>query len=149
MELIVVMAIIAILVIALYGVNFLASVERSRFTKVYGDMKAIADAAELYNQDTGSYAVDAGAGADPAFVSGTPKYLQKWPTPPCTGWTYDWENLSSGAIIKVTLRKGSTSTSTPVYHYCIVTTTANCNTVGPPADNKDIRDETDKRLKCE
>jgi hypothetical protein len=83
-------------------------------------MKSLGVAAEMYYDSNGGYAPDIGWGFDLGFVS---SYISKWLTPPCSGWTYDWENWNGGAIIRITLRRPN---DTSVYYYCIYST-GNCN----------------------
>ena len=144
-ELLVVIAIIGIL-----ASTALASLNDARasanFTKMKQDMRQIATAAELFAIKNQQYPCDVAPDLDPGsldvstiypgevgrfcssdetLVAGG--YLPEWPTPPCEGWTYDWENwgpavLPTGTgishIVRVSMRT-STAGVPNVYYYCI------------------------------
>jgi prepilin-type N-terminal cleavage/methylation domain-containing protein len=137
-ELLVVVAIIGLLSsVVLASLN--GARGKARFAQALMMMKSIEEAATLDYNDYGNYAPDIVPGPGVRF---TPKYLSIWPTPPCSGWTYDWENwpVTGGSTIKVTLRRADV---TPIYYYCIDTPTT-CND-GNGADLKTI---TNKTLTC-
>jgi len=117
-ELLVVIAIIGLLSSVVLG-SLNNARSKSRYTKAFSDMREIGRAAILDYDQYENYAPDVGPSGGPRFVPGL---LRSWPTPPCAGWTYDWENWSGGSVIRVTLRRTGAS---PVYYYC-VNTTASC-----------------------
>lgn len=128
-ELLVVISIIGVLSsMVLVSTNTARS--KTRYAQAYSSMKAIADAAEMeHNLAYTNYAPDVGQGIAPRFV---PAYLSKWPTPPCPGWNYDWENWSGGADIRISLRKVNVDI---VYYYCITTTAGCINGSGASIEN--------------
>ena|GEM_PF-2320069 len=143
-ELLVVISIIGLLSsVVLASLN--SARGKARFAQAVATMNSIEKAATLEYDDFNNYAPDVGGGATPRFV---PKYLSAWPTPPCPGWTYDWENWSSvllggsPAIVRVSLRRAGTLPSA-VYWYCI-DTTGDCR----PSDGANIRTVTNKTLTC-
>ena len=82
-ELLVVIAIIGILS-SVVLVSLAQARARSRYALVVSQMKEIHKAAELNYDVQGSYAADVARDINPGFSA-----LSGWPTPPCTGWTYD------------------------------------------------------------
>jgi prepilin-type N-terminal cleavage/methylation domain-containing protein len=101
-ELLVVIAIIGLLsTVAVVATN--SSRDKARYVRVLGDVTQIAKAAEVYySTSTTGYPADLGTGARPPELA---PYLAVWPTPPCTGWTYDWENWVSGTGIQISVRR--------------------------------------------
>ena len=135
-ELLVVIAIIGLLSsIVLGSLNNARS--KTRYTRAFSDMREIGKAAILDFDQQGDHAPDVGPAGSPRFVPG---FLRTWPTPPCAGWTYDWENWNGGNVIRITLRRQDTSS---VYYYC-VSTTASCAINGGTA----IESVTSRALTC-
>lgn len=131
-ELLVVIAIIGLLSsIVLASLN--SARDKARFSQVVSTMKSMEQAAILDYDDYNSYAPDVSPAVNTRFV---PKYLPSWPTPPCSGWTYDWENWSGGNVIRISLRRADLA---PVYYYCIYDTTGTC---GGGADIKTVSPRT-------
>ena len=131
-ELLVVIAIIGILAsVVLASLN--SARDKARFSRVVSDFDAIYKAAEIDRLSRGAYASDVGNGATPAFV---PVSLPVWPTPPCDGLRYDWENWLSGNDIRISLRSSSSGV---VYQKCIYQVGVSCT---------DIRTVSDKSLSC-
>ncbi|HEU5114790.1 MAG TPA: prepilin-type N-terminal cleavage/methylation domain-containing protein [Candidatus Paceibacterota bacterium] len=110
-ELLVVISIISLLSsVVLSSLNSARS--KARFALAIQQMRQINTAAENYFTSSGNYPADVGPASLPAEMVG---YLSSWPTPPCSGWTYDWENWPSG-FIGVTLRD---STVAGRYFMCL------------------------------
>ncbi|MFA6338900.1 MAG: type II secretion system protein [Candidatus Paceibacterota bacterium] len=145
-ELLVVISIIMLLS-SIIEVNVKSSRSKARFAQVLETMNSIGVAANLDYNDNNNYATDVGPNSPPRFVS---KYLKSWPTPPCSGWTYDWENwiVTGGIVVRITLRRPSPGYGS-LYYYCIADTsttgTGNCEFV---VDGKDIKSVTNKKLDC-
>ncbi len=132
-ELLVVISIIALLSsVVLSSLN--TARERARFATAFTQMKQIETAAQSYFANTGNQQGDLGPGDGGVFVS---TYIPRWPTPPCSGWTYDWENW--GTFTGVTLRNSAVS---PIHYLCTDKTTA-CSGAGT-----DIMTVTNRRLAC-
>ncbi len=139
-ELLVVIAIIGLLSsVVLASLN--SARGKARFAQVVATMNSIEKAATLDYYDFDNYAPDVGWNSATRFV---PKYLSAWPTPPCSGWSYDWENWNWGGVssIRVSLRRAS-PVSTTLYYYCI-DTTGDCS----HGDGSDIKTVTNKTLTC-
>jgi prepilin-type N-terminal cleavage/methylation domain-containing protein len=136
-ELLVVVAIIGLLA-SIVMASLTSAEGKARYAQALETMHSIEDAAILDYNDYGNYAPDVGPGAPTRFV---PKYLSAWPTPPCSGYTYDWEDWNGGATIKVTLRRADV---TPIYYYCIDPTTGTCN----DGNGTDIKTLASKTLTC-
>ena len=114
-ELLVVIAIIGLLAsVVLLSLNDARS--KARLARTLANMKNIAAAAELDYHANGNYAPEVNLGDPPRFV---PTYLASWPGPPCPNWTYDWDNLAGGTILRVRLKRPNIIT---LYYYCIYTT---------------------------
>ena len=138
-ELLVVISIISFLSsIVLASLNTARS--KARFSLVLEQMNSIEKAASLDYSDNNTYAPDVNANMAPSFV---PKYLSVWPTPPCPGWVYDWENWSWMGVARVSLRRGGTNGGSTVYYYCVVST-GDCSW----NDGSDIKKVTNKILTC-
>lgn len=136
-ELLVVISIIALLSsVVLSSIN--AARERARFTTTFAQMRQIEIAAQSYFLATGNQHTDLGPGSGGSMV---PTHLSRWPSPPCSGWTYDWENWNPGTgFIGVTLRN---STVSPVHYLCTDKTSVCSGGAGT-----DITGVTDRRLVC-
>jgi len=135
-ELLVVIAIIGLLAsVVLASLN--SARGKGRYANAVATMNSIEQAAILDYDTYNNYAPDVGTATAPRFV---PAYLSAWLTPPCPGWTYDWENWDGGGTIRVTLRRPDTSS---VYYYCIETT-GNCN----DGNGANIRTLSSKTLTC-
>lgn len=135
-ELLVVIAIIGLLSsVVLASLNTARS--KGRYASALQQMRQIATAAESDVISRGSYAPDVGQGVNPGID------ISSWPTPPCAGWTYDWETGSLWSnVTRVTLRRPNV---TPVYQYCIHSPTGdNCVVDGIP----EIRSLSSKQLTC-
>ncbi|MEY4602548.1 MAG: protein ral secretion pathway protein [Candidatus Parcubacteria bacterium] len=135
-ELLVVIAIIGMLSSVVLG-SLNSARSKSRYARAISDMKEMSKAATLDYDQYENYAPDLGSGSGPRFVPG---FLKSWPTPPCSGWTYDWENWSGGGVIRVSMRKVDMS---PVYYFCIYTD-ATCGINGGTA----IENAPGKTLTC-
>ena len=100
-------------------------------------MREIAKAAEIDSLNRGSYIGDAGLGINPGFAE-----LSSWPTPPCAGWSYDWEGSPNWSVSRVSLRNAST---TAVYQYCVYSSSGSC---GGSDGAPEIRSAASKQLSC-
>ena len=105
-ELLVVIAIIGMLSSIVLG-SLNSARSKSRYARAFSDMREISKAAILDYDQYENYATDVGQGSGPRFVPGL---LSSWPTPPCSGWTYDWENWNGGTVIRVSMRRANNST---------------------------------------
>lgn len=149
-ELLVVIAIIGILA-AIVLINVREAVARARYAKVISDMNQIAKAVSVYKAETGKTPSEVGAGTLPGkYLTGIFKtntglpdgtfddfqqYMTALPTPPCPGWTYDWDSWTPDEYVvgssyvqdcrntlRVTLRRGDGTGGVPapsLYFYCI------------------------------
>lgn len=124
-ELLVVIAVIGILAsVILVALN--SARGRGRYATVIQQMRQIRVAAEMEVANSGLYPEDAYEGQTAGFVS-----MPKWPTPPCPGWSYDWDNwwpqyggsTYGDNAIRITLRRPDISA---VYYYCITSLDGNC-----------------------
>ncbi len=101
-ELLVVIAIIGILsAVVLASMN--ATRGKARYARILEDMKSIETAVRLAYDTNKVYPDDVLWGVFPPELTG---HLSKWPTPPCSGWSYDYENWS-GERIYITARNAS------------------------------------------
>ncbi len=136
-ELLVVVAIIGLLA-SVVMVSLNSARSKGRFAQVIENMSSIEKAAALDYSDNFNYAPDLGPADSPRFV---PQYLASWPTPPCAGWTYDWENWGSNEdTVRISLRRPDV---TSVYYYCIYTI-GNCS----DGNGVNIKAVTNKTLTC-
>lgn len=139
-ELLVVVAIIGLLSsVVLASLNSARS--KARFAQAIETMSSIEKAAILDYDDYNNYAPDVGPGGATRFV---PKYLSSWSTPPCSSWTYDWENW--GPTIRISLRRTDMAS---VFYYCIDPNGSggnggNCN----DGDGLNIKTATNRILTC-
>ena len=135
-ELLVVISIIGLLAsVVMASLN--SARAKGRYAQVISVMNNMEKAAQLDYDDFNAYAPDIGPGPGVRFV---PTYLSNWSTPPCSGWTYDWENWGGGSTIRITLRRPDVSS---VYYYCIYTT-GNCN----DGNGTNIKTLASKTLTC-
>ena len=96
-ELLVVLAIIALLAsMVLLALNQARA--KSRFVKIAADLRQIDAAAEFVASSTGVYPLDVSAGVLPAEMASSGA-LAVWPSPPCTGWKYDWQDYLNGVPV--------------------------------------------------
>jgi len=128
-ELILVVAIFAILV-SILSLSFDVVKANTRFSKLKGDMDAIAKSA--YNDyTTNSVWAPLTFNAMPAVWAASGE-LPQWPTPPCPGWYYSWEDWTvfGFPVTQVTLRRQN---NTLLYGFCVATSggSANCQIADP------------------
>jgi len=135
-ELLVVISIIALLSsVVMSSLNVARA--KGRYTSATSQMRQLKLAAESYYSAIGSYPLDTSIGTMP---SGLSTYISAWPTPPCSNYVYDWNNVSNlGTNINVDMRTISPSAS--VYTYCIYSSTGSCGGV-------DIMTVASKQLSC-
>ena len=111
-------------------------------------MKEIATAAQVDVGATGNWTGDAYPG-NPGFTS-----MTSWPTPPCPGWKYDWDNwgtlyggnagMGNVGVVRITLL---TPTNGYAYFYCVDSTDPTCMaSFGGAAI--DIRNKPAKTFSC-
>ncbi len=129
-ELLVVMSIVSMLA-SIITSTLKQARYKSFFAQGLTQMVAIAKAGNMYYSETGDYAVEVGNGLPPAFVG---EQLATWPTPPCLGWHYDWQNIA-GPYVGVVMRN---ATSGSVYSLCLDCTGA----------VDDIRTDPNRSLQC-
>ena len=113
-ELLVVISVIALLAsVVLVSLN--NTRYKARYTKALADMVQIGKAAELALSSNSSYPPDSGPNVLPPQMA---PFISKWPVPPCSGWTYDWEsaNGSTWTVQRISLRKAD---NTVVYYFCV------------------------------
>jgi len=117
-ELLVVIAIIGILAsVILASLN--TARDKGRYALVIQQMQQIAEAAQIDVANTGVYPPDVVPNVNPGLTT-----MTTWPTPPCPGWTYDWDNWDPAdggsnigyPAVRVTIRRTDVS---PVYYFCI------------------------------
>ena len=147
-ELLVVVAIIGLLSsVVLVAIN--SARYRARFSRVRADLKQITLAAQLDFDSNGNWAPDGWPGQPTRFVPG---YLARWPSPPCPGWTYDWENWDGGGNTytrRTTVRRTSQggSGANGVYYLCIDSSNSTCD-AGGPVGGSDITAVTNGQITC-
>lgn len=139
-ELLVVISIISLLSSVVFStVN--SARAKARYARVISDFRQMKLAAEL-DADTrnGVYAGDLCPNTNPF-----PQYLSVWPQPPCSGWSYDWENWDGGGTIRVTMRdSGLTACAGSAIYYSCIFTTGNCNA----GNGADINTVASKAINC-
>ena len=145
-ELLVVIAIIGVLsTIVLSSVNQARG--RARFATTYSQLDQIAKAARMHYLETQVWAPDTFPAVAPTFV---PTYISSWPSPPCSGWTYDWENWDwPGLTVRITVRnsnQGGTGAN-GVYYYCLESSVPTCD-IGGPVGGVDIKTVANKSISC-
>ena len=166
-ELLVVVVIIGIL--ASIGIaSYNSSINNAHYGKVISDFEEISLAAKRYYLKYGIYPYDRPPEAltvywDPPSGFLLPDRLEKWPTPPCTGWKYDWDNWIRDAahnianaqaangnpeqMVRVTLKN---STGDSQFYYCIFDANSNVTTPCREAADTavDIKTSTLKSISC-
>lgn len=133
MELLVVMSIISLLASVVMSTLKVAR-NKARFAQVVTEMVSIAKAGNMDYSENGSYSPEVAAGVAPSFVPGL---LGVWPTAPCAGWKYDWEN-SPAPYVGVVLRDAA---SAAIYSLCLD------ESVCTGAIN-DVRADTSRSFEC-
>ena len=128
-EMMIVLAIIGIL-LGLATIGYDALKADARFSKIAGDMDGIAKSA-ANDYITNAVWAPLTFGAMPA-VWASNRELDAWPSPPCPGWYYSWEDWSAFGyqVTQVTLRRAD---NTLLWGECLDSAggTAVCN-VGDP-----------------
>jgi prepilin-type N-terminal cleavage/methylation domain-containing protein len=124
MELIMVVAVIAILS-AVGSVSYTALQQRTRFSQIKGDIDAIAKAAfsDFSGSPTNEWAAMVMPGAAPSFSAG---HLSSWPTPPCLGWMYSYDNffgVPGVQAVRITVRRPDLSS---IWSMCLQNYGGNC-----------------------
>ena len=120
-ELLVVIAIIGILASVVF-VAFGSARDKGRFSRVSNELKQLALAAQLDYDTNGGWAPNTSPGSPPRFV-GT--FISVFPTPPCPGWVYDWDNWAhlpqTGRTVRMTVRKNSNpnDNNNSVFYICL------------------------------
>ena len=133
-ELLVVIAIIGLLA-SIVLASLSSARSKSRFANAIAEMKQIQNAVELTSN--GVYPPDVGSGQAPTGLSPA---LTSWPTPPCAGWAYDWENWDGGGTIRISLRNGAGAS---VVYLCMYTS-GNCHA----GDGTDVTQWASKQFTC-
>jgi len=112
-ELLVVIAVIGFLTSVAF-MTFSNSREKAVYGRILSDFESISKAVQLYrtNSSDSEYPVSATAGNMP---TGLNTYMQVWPTPPCTGWKYKWDNAAVGGS-QVWVQD---SANVAKYYYCL------------------------------
>jgi prepilin-type N-terminal cleavage/methylation domain-containing protein len=140
-ELLVVIAIIGILsAVVLASVN--SSRSKGRFATVTDQMNEIARVVEMANNDNNAYPADVGPDTMPTELA---DYMSAWPTPPCDGWVYDYENWNSGDNIAIDIRNTANET---ILYRCILDNTTNCPAIDSGAGYNIITNWPSKSLTC-
>ncbi len=125
-ELLVVIAIIGVLS-AVVVASMNASRGKARYAKILEDFRSIEMAVRFAYDADKIYPADVLWNVFPTELA---PFLRQWPTPPCSGWTYDYENWSGGRIY-ITARNASND---DVVYYCIEDESENCpNTASSPS----------------
>lgn len=143
-ELLIVISIIGIL--SAVVLSFLSEARsKSRFSTIYNQLNSVAKAAYIQYIDAQAWAPDRSPGQAPTFV-GT--YIASWPSPPCTNWTYDWENWGNNTI-RITVRNSSQggTGANGIYYYCIESNVSTCDSSGPTG-GVDIKTVASKSTTC-
>jgi prepilin-type N-terminal cleavage/methylation domain-containing protein len=137
-ELLVVIAIIGILsAVVLAALNTARS--KARYASVIQQMKEIDTAAEIVYDSNGSYPIDAVRDVDPPGLNA----ISSWPTPPCSGWVYDWEAAPNWSYTSIDIRDYPAGNI--IYGYCINDSSGGaCLENGTP----DIRSVSSKQITC-
>jgi prepilin-type N-terminal cleavage/methylation domain-containing protein len=139
-ELLVVISIIGLLA-TIVMVSLNSARGKARYARAIADMKQIVVAAELDYSIYGNYAPDVLPDNGSRLV---PELISQWPKPPCSGWTYDWDNWLTieGKSVRVTFRRPDVSA---VYYYCLmVDVGGNCSWGG----GQDITQLISKSISC-
>ena len=128
-ELMIAVAIIGIL-LGISSISYDTFKANVRFSKVKGDMDAIAKVAYNDYSTNSVWAPLTFSAMPPVWASNGE--LQQWPVPPCPGWYYSWEDWSifGFPITQVTLRRGN---NTLLWGYCVDSSGASTNCkIGDP-----------------
>lgn len=142
-ELLVVIAIIGVLsAVVLASMN--VSRGKARFARILEDMRHIETAVRLAYDTNKAYPADVLWGVFPTELTG---HLARWPKPPCSGWTYDYENWSGGRIY-VTVRN---SANDDILFLCIEDESDDCPVTAASPSSGSINIITDwpaKAIQC-
>ncbi len=125
LEIVMVVAIMGI-VYGVLGATYDSLKARMRFSHIRGDMDAIAKAAfaDFAAHPNNEWAAMVMPGDPPSFVG---KNLNRWPTPPCPGWYYSWDNfygVPSVQAVRITVRRHDLSA---IWNLCLQNYEGNCN----------------------
>lgn len=101
-ELLVVIAIISVLASTVM-ISLKQARDKGRYAGVVSQLVEASKAVEVYYFDNGVYPNDVGPGTNPPGL--IPDYLAEWPDPPCSGWSYDWQNWNGGNNILISVYK--------------------------------------------
>lgn len=125
-ELLVVIAIIGVLsAVVLASMN--ASRGKARYARIIEDMKSIEIAVRMAHDTDKQYPDDVSWDILPPEMA---PFLKRWPKPPCTDWTYDYENWSDGRIY-ITARNDANN---DVLYLCVEDESEDCpNTATSPS----------------
>jgi prepilin-type N-terminal cleavage/methylation domain-containing protein len=115
-ELVVTVAILSILV-AIVAASYDTVTARVRASKVKGDMDGIAIAGYTDFTYNGDWALISFNAMPPSIQA--EGLLRKWPSAPCPGMYYSWDNLyPTSNAVRVTLRRAN---NTALWSYCVDT----------------------------
>ncbi|PIR95920.1 MAG: hypothetical protein COT92_03980 [Candidatus Doudnabacteria bacterium CG10_big_fil_rev_8_21_14_0_10_42_18] len=149
-ELLVVIAIIALLAsVILVALN--SARDKGRFSKVASELRQLAIAAQLDYDANQGWAPNTSPGSPPRFV-GT--YILNFPTPPCPGWVYDWDNWAhlpqTGRTVRITARKNNNpnDNNNSVYYICLQSSLDCGESWHLGGGGVNISEVTDKEITC-
>lgn len=138
-ELAIVITIIAILS-AIGYISYTGSKTKANYTQTRTDMQQIVSAATMFRVDHKQYPAD-GAGA---ISSDFKNYLPSNPIPPCSGYTYGWENLSTPQYAGVSYREPAPHSDSILFYYEIKKDPAYTHNAG----SQDIQTLGSERITC-